>query len=112
MPNKIRVLLLPVMDNARVEYMENTLEAKQKYVEGYIECLSVGDDVDIICNDEGKFTHRPNRPIFNGADCVYGPAIVARVDPATGNYIDLTDEDIAKYTEMFRVRALLRSFCA
>ena len=106
MPNKIRVLLLPVMDHARVDYIENTLAAKQKYVEGYIECLTLEDDVDLICNEEGKLTHRPNRPIFNGADCVYGPAMVARADPATGEYIDLTDKDVAKYTEMFRVWAL------
>lgn len=106
MTDKIRVLLLPIMDHARVEYIENTLEAKQKYVEGWIECISVGDNVDVICNEEGKFTHKPNRPIFGGADCIYGPAMVARVNPNTGEYISLTDEDVEKYSEMFRVWAL------
>ena len=48
------------------EEIENTLEAKQKYVGGYIEVFRLTDEIDIILNDEGKINGmKPNRALFD-----------------------------------------------
>ena len=34
------------------EEIDNTLEAKQKYVGGTIQCLHLTDEIDMVCNDD------------------------------------------------------------
>lgn len=104
--SKITILALRVMEYPKVETIETGLKPMQEFVGGYIECLPIGENIDLVCNEEGKFTEKPNRPIFDGQDIVYGDCFVARANPLTGEYISLTDEDIQKYSEVFRVMCL------
>ena len=56
---------------------ENTLEAKQHLVGGYIECVYPEKDnsVVFICNEEGKINGmNPNRDI--GHDIIFGPFLI------------------------------------
>ena len=37
--------------------VENTLEGEQKFVGGYIEVLGLTENLDLVCNEEGKLNH-------------------------------------------------------
>lgn len=63
--NKIKAYFLRVDEDLRLPYqgylgeIENTLSAKQKYVNfgkanGSIQVVSLTDEIDIICHDEGS----------------------------------------------------------
>ena len=76
----------------KVEKIENTLESKQKIVDGYIEYVSVPkyDDILIICNEEGKLRHMEfNRDI--GYDIIAGPMIIVG-EGKSGNDISFIEE--------------------
>ena len=83
----------------------NTLKTLQDIVGGYIEVICpFGDRVALICNEEGKLLGLPaNRTITNGAfmDVIVGTFIL--VAAGEEDFESLTDKEIEKYTEMFRV---------
>ena len=59
--------------------VENTLEALQKEVGGYIQAVQFSTDCAIICNEEGKLIRlRPNLA-FCG-DVLFGTILVVGVD--------------------------------
>ena len=64
---KISVVLVEPNKYPKVVEIEDTLEAMQKIVGGYIEqYMPFGDEVAIICNDEGKINGLPlNRAIYS-----------------------------------------------
>ncbi len=72
---KINVLLVEPKKYARMIQIENTLEAKQKIVGGYIQqFMPYTDDVAIICNEEGKMLNLPlNRAIYTEPEEVEMP---------------------------------------
>ena len=83
------------------------LESLQHQVGGLIQALYMYDDSDaaIICNDEGKLIGLPwNRPLFdedgNIYDILVGTFLV--VGLTEDDFGSLTDEQISRYTEMFR----------
>ena len=58
--NQILVVIKEPGQEARVEPMfENSLEAFQKAVGGYIESVTVASDVTLICNEEGRLMGLP-----------------------------------------------------
>lgn len=82
--------------------IKNTLEEKQKLVDGYIEYtyLEDCDDVAVVCNEEGKiYGLPPNRDI--GHDIIVGNFFLVGDDPELGEERSLTEEQIAKYTKYF-----------
>ena len=51
---KIKVVIVHPNEEARIEEIENTLEAKQEIVGGWIEAIyPYEDSVALICNEEG-----------------------------------------------------------
>ena len=54
--SQIKVLLKRVGENPKEKIIDNTLEAKQELVKGYIEVVPLEeiDDVLLICNEERK----------------------------------------------------------
>ena len=67
--NQILVVIKEPGQAPRVEPMfDNTLEAFQKAVGGYIETVTFADDLVIICNEEGRLMGMP----FNVAVCGVG----------------------------------------
>ena len=58
--------------------VENTLEALQKAVGGYIESVTVEDDVCILCDEEGRLKGLPMTMIYKGIDFV-GPVLFVGV---------------------------------
>lgn len=87
--------------------IENTLEAKQEIVGGFIECTGIMSDYDvsIICNEEGKILGLPlNRDI--GHDVIAGTFIIVGNDDSTGEFISLTDEQKEKYKNIFNEHSI------
>ena len=60
----------------RVRQMDNTLEALQAFVGGYIETVRLFKDVVVICNEEGRLLGLPENCNLLGFDFV-GPVILA-----------------------------------
>ena len=83
------------------------LESLQQKVGGLIQALYPFEDpVAVICNDEGKLLGLPwNRPLFdedgNIYDILVGTFLV--VGLTEDDFCSLTDEQIQRYTEYFRM---------
>ena len=107
---KISVVLVEPNKYPEVVEIEDTLEAMQKIVGGYIEqYMPFDDEVAIICNDEGKLNGLPlNRAIYSEPENVEMsyPQLKARLRQAekdrshTVGYIVFTADSFDKsYTE-------------
>ena len=86
---------------------ENTLEAKQHLVGGYIECVypTNDDSVVFICNEEGKINGmKLNRYI--GHDIIAGPFLILGDDYENGEFTSLTDVQIEKYKKRFDEKSI------
>ena len=78
--------------------IENTLEAEQKAVGGYIEVVSLGNDKLLICNEEGKLNGmQGNRRI--GKDIIAGPFFIVGEDG--DEFRSLTDEEAKESLKRF-----------
>jgi hypothetical protein len=56
---EIKIIRCDVGETPVIEIIENELEPMQKIVGGYIEVLRVGDDILLICNEEGLLQQLP-----------------------------------------------------
>lgn len=86
--------------------IQNTLEAKQAFVGGYIQAIYPFDDpVAIVCNEEGKINGlEPCRALFDESgdiyDIIVGPFLICGLDDE--GFISLTKEQQEQYLAMFR----------
>lgn len=90
--------------------IENTLEAKQHLVGGYIECVypENDDSVVFICNEEGKINGMShNRDI--GYDVIFGPFIILGDDYDNGDFKSLTDDQILRYKMRFDKNSIIET---
>lgn len=62
----------------RLRQIDNTLEALQQFVGGYIETVTLSLDVVVICNEEGRIRGLPENVRLCGVDFC-GPVIVAGI---------------------------------
>ena len=91
---------------ATVIRIQNTLEAKQAFVGGYIQAVYPFDDpVAIVCNEEGKLNGmEPCRALFdeegNIYDIIVGPFLICGLDDE--GFTSLTPKQQEEYLEMFR----------
>ena len=92
--------------SAVVMRIQNTLEAKQAFVGGYIQAVYPFDDpVAIVCNEEGKINGmEPCRALFDESgdiyDIIVGPFLICGLDDE--GFISLTKEQQEQYLAMFR----------
>lgn len=106
--NYINVLLVQPMEKPKVVQMEDSLEAMQKMVGGYIEeYMPFEDDVAIVCNDEGKLIGAPlNRGIYNEngelQDIIAGNFFICSAPIESERFQSLSKEQIKEYTEKFK----------
>lgn len=83
--------------------VDNTLDAEQRYVNfdephGLITVVSINDDIDVICNDEGKLRNFPiNRFLVSDAgvvlDMLVGNIMCVRHN-SEGEFTSIREEDI------------------
>lgn len=73
------IIKRPFEPIGRIRDIDNTLEALQKAVGGYIEVVPIGDGIVMICNENGKFNNS-HRNFKIPHDIVFGTVIVVGVD--------------------------------
>jgi len=105
--NKIKVIVVEPEKEPYIKEIDDTLEAKQRLVDGDIEIVSSffsdKNDYDFIINEEGKIRGLPlNRWIWDKKDAVAGNLIVAKSDYYTGEFVDMDDNDISFVLEKIK----------
>ena len=99
----IRVLVVKPEEEPEERTIENMLEAMQEIVGGYIETVTLEDELVLICNEEGKLNGLPmNRTITEPYDdMICGTFLLAGVD---GEYFaSLSEEKIERMKDRFSI---------
>ena len=107
---KVKGLLVEPYELPKEIEIDNTLEAKQELVGGYIECVYLPNDdsVVLICNEEGKINGmKLNRYI--GHDIIAGPFFIVGDDYENGSFKSLTDNQILKYKMRFDKNSIIET---
>ncbi len=95
--DKLRILLKRVGREPQVEFIDDTLEEKQRLVNGLIEVvtypLETTEDALIVCNEEGKILSLPPNTLFD-FDYIAGDYFVIGDDYENGDFKSITDEQI------------------
>lgn len=110
MEDKITCLIVEPGKEPIITDLDNTLEAKQEVVGGYIETVyPFPDNVVLICNEEGKLNGSPlNRAVVdrdnNIVDIISGTFIVVGIpaDPEMEDFVSLTPEQIDTYSDYYK----------
>lgn len=105
----IQVVIVEPFKKPFKQMIENTLEAKQKIVGGYIENVTIGETekgarVAAIINEEGKLIDLPfNKRLIGhkGAQDVLVGNIIISAYNMQGDYISLTDDECKQYIKRF-----------
>ena len=103
MKNKIKVLYKRVGREPEVIEIENTLQAMQSLVGGFIEVIPY-DDYELICNEEGKLDDLYPNVGFD-YDIINGNFFIANDNYETGDFASLTDKNIEKIKEDLKSRS-------
>jgi len=108
---KITVVMVKA-DSPEIEVFEmnNTLEALQEAVEGYIEAVTVSDNMTMWVNEEGLLKDLPYnftviRQTYPTLSNIVGNVVVTRVTDA-GDNASLTESDIEQIRQRFNTRTL------
>ncbi len=98
--DKLRILLKRVGREPQVEFIDDTLEEKQRLVNGLIEVvtypLETTEDALIVCNEEGKILSLPPNTLFD-FDYIAGDYFVIGDDYENGDFKSLSEDQILKY---------------
>ncbi|MGN0532994.1 MAG: DUF3846 domain-containing protein [Eubacterium sp.] len=87
----MRVLIKKVGEPIYEDDIKDELEVLQNLVGGYIECVSIGNNIDMVCNEEGKLIGLEPHIFFKG-DIICGDVFFVGVDAP--EFVSLTDEQI------------------
>lgn len=92
MEEKIMVAVKKVDEAVDFVEIDNTLEAAQEIVGGYIEMVSIGNGIYFVCDDEGKLKGK-NFNFEFGGDYIVGDVFFVRADDE-GDFASLDENDI------------------
>ena len=82
----------------RIEEIENSLEAKQRFVDGHIQVVGLTDEIALVLNDEGKLDSLPLNRVWLGKDgnildILVGNVLACRFD-SEGDFTSILESDI------------------
>ena len=106
---KIRIVLKKVAKEPKVMNIENTLEAKQKLVNGLIEVVPITDDILLICNEEGKLENLLPNLVFD-YDYIVGDCFFIGDDFENEGFKSLTDEQVKEVFDICKKRQFINFF--
>ena len=85
--------------------IEDTLEAKQKLVEGLIEVVPYNEDLLLICNEEGKITNlKPNLKF--DYDYITGNCFIVGDDFENEGFKSIRDDQIEDVIKDLKERSI------
>jgi hypothetical protein len=94
--------------------IENSLESEQRFVGGLIEVVGLTEELDLVCNDEGKINELAPQAIWidNGklVDIICGSCFVCRHDDE-GNFTDIRKSDEEQIREQLKAVVVLDGNC-
>ncbi len=105
---KLKVMVIRPHEKPEMVEIEDSLEAMQRLVGGWIEeYMPFDDDVAIICNEEGKYnSSKANRAIYdrNGGikEIIFGDFFLCNAPIESEKLLSLTPEQERKYMERFK----------
>ena len=97
---KVRALLVPVHQEPREIMLENHFREMQRLVGGCIEYFQMDSNTNAILNEEGKINGMEGNRLV-GNEIICGDFLVVG-DDGMGESASLTDEQVSKYTEIFK----------
>ena len=112
---KISVLLVEPGKYPQTVEIDNSLEAMQELVGGYIEVIMPYESqVALVCNEEGRLTNLPlNRALYLGegknrelVDIIHGSFFICYASDESGEFLSLPKELAEKYKTLFRLPEL------
>lgn len=95
MTEKIDICVLRPAEAPEMVSIDNTLEAMQEVVGGYIKVVNPwGGDIVLVCNEEGKLLKLPaNRIVFDGTgrvfDMIVGTFFMVMAPRGSENFMSL-----------------------
>lgn len=100
----MKVVIVEPLTSARIADIEESLDAYQRIVGGYIECVYPFTDACIVCNEEGKMRGLTlNRELTdsngNIVDIISGTFFI--VGLGEDDFKSLTDEQAESYRAMY-----------
>jgi len=99
--SKIKVIIKrPDEAKGHVTAISNTLENLQRTVGGYIQVVTLDDDLVLICNEEGKLRGLAPNCRCKG-DLFVGTIIVAGSGFGTGDFADVPEEAVKMWKKGF-----------
>ena len=96
--NKIRVLIKPAGESAYFAEVENTLESLQSIVGGYIETVTLAEDLVVICDEEGVIKNSRYNCSICGVQ-FFGAILICGVSGDEFASIPVSDESVKKLFE-------------
>lgn len=95
----MKAIIKEVGKEPKVIDIDNTLEALQKAVGGYIEAVSVGNNVIMLCDEEGKLKGKPYN-FDMGDDKIVGNVLFTK-DGGKEDFTDLNENDVEMILHFF-----------
>ena len=105
----LKIVLKKVGEEPKVMNIENTLDAKQKLVDGLIEIARVSEDILLVCNEEGKLENLQPNLVFD-YDYIAGDCFFVGDDYDNGDFKSLTDKQIEEVKDICSKRQYINLF--
>ena len=100
--SKIKVFIKKPSEKAYELKINNSLAVLQDTVGGYVESVTVADDLVILCDEEGRIKGKPYNCCISGVDFV-GTVIIAGVDREEFGDVPIDlDEARILFPELFK----------
>lgn len=80
----------------RMIEIENTLEALQGFVDGYIETVNICEDLVVVCNEEGRIRDMDYCCEICGG-MFYGPVLICGEDWDEFTDIPMNEQEVKEY---------------